>query len=273
MDNRVRLMNELLSGMKVIKLYGWNNSFEERVGVYRRREVGSLRKIGVVFSFLSIMFQSAPLLVALVSFAVYATHGGPNGTPGDINPQRIFVSITLFNLLNRPLGMFSHIIAELIGVTVASSRIQKFLLAEEVSESSIDSSKSMPDDPNTPVIEIKDGVFAWEQEGPEVETEKEKKKREKLAEKKYKRLVKEAKKAGKPAPERDVSVEKNYGPTLVDVNLKITRGDLTAVVGRVGQGKTSLLSAVIGEVSIITSFYLFIMANVFFILSDYFFKY
>ncbi|KAG0012632.1 hypothetical protein BGZ80_011618 [Entomortierella chlamydospora] len=247
MDERVRLMNELLSGMRVIKLYGWNDSFKERVGVYRRREIANLRKIGVVFSFLSIMFQSAPLLVALVSFSVYATHGGPDFGPGDISAQRIFVSITLFNLLNRPIGMLSHIIAETIGVSVATSRIQKFLLAEEISESTVEIIRTLPEDPDTPLIEIKGAVFAWEPEEPEVETEKERKAREKLADKKYKQLEKEARKAGKPIPEKEVPVEKNYGPTLTDINLKITRGNLTAVVGRVGQGKTSLLSAIIGD--------------------------
>ncbi|KAG0364270.1 ABC transporter type 1, transmembrane domain-containing protein [Gamsiella multidivaricata] len=247
MDERVRLMNELLAGMKVIKLYGWDDSFRERVGVYRRREVSSLRKIGIIFSFMSIMFQSVPLVVSLVSFAVYATHGGPNFGPGDITPQRVFVSISLFGMLTRPISMMSHIIAETIALTVASTRIQKFLLAEEISESTTDHLRTLPDDPSTPLIEIKDGLFAWEQEGPEIETEKEKKIREKQEAKKHKQLVKEARKAGKPAPEKEVPVEKNYGPTLMDINIKVARGDLTAVVGRVGQGKSSLLNAIIGD--------------------------
>jgi len=247
MDGRVRMMNEILSGIKIVKLYGWEDSFRDRVNVYRRREVATLRQIGIVFSFLSIMFQSVPLLVALVSFAVYATHGGENMGPGDISPQRVFVSISLFGMLNRPIGMLSHIIAEAIGVTVATRRIQKFLLAEEVSDDTIESIKTLPEDPSVPLIEIKNGVFAWETEGPEVETEKERLAREKVENKKQKQLEKEAVKAGKPIPEKPVPVEKNYGPTLTDINLTISRGDLTAIVGRVGQGKTSLLNAIIGD--------------------------
>jgi ABC-type multidrug transport system fused ATPase/permease subunit len=240
-------MNEVISGVKIVKLYGWEDSFMERIRVYRHREVKTLRKIGIVFSFLSIMFQSVPMLVALVSFAVYATHGGPNYGPGDITPQRVFVSISLFNLLSSPIGMLSHIIAEVIGVTVATRRMQAFLLAPEISEETTEIVKTLPEDPSVPLVEIKDGVFAWETEGPEVETEKEKKAREKAEAKKYKLLEKEAKKAGKPAPEKEVAVEKNYGPTLIDINLTIPRGNLTAVVGRVGQGKTSLLNAIIGD--------------------------
>ncbi|KAF9107851.1 Multidrug resistance-associated protein 1 [Mortierella sp. GBA35] len=247
MDQRIRLMNEVVTGVKIVKLYGWEDSFMERIRVYRHREVKTLRKIGVVFSFLSIMFQSVPMLVALVSFAVYATHGGPDYGPGDITPQRIFVSISLFNLLSSPIGMLSHIIAEVIGVTVATRRMQAFLLAPEISEETTDHIKSLPEDPSAPLVEIKNGVFAWETEGPEVETEKEKKVREKAEARKQKLLEKEARKAGKPVPEKEVPVEKNYGPTLTEINLTIPRGNLTAVVGRVGQGKTSLLNAIIGD--------------------------
>ncbi|KAF9180847.1 hypothetical protein BGZ50_005879 [Haplosporangium sp. Z 11] len=247
MDQRIRLMNEILSGIKIVKLYGWEDSFKERVKVFRNRELSRLRYIGTVFSFMSIMFQSMPLLVTLVSFSVYATVGGPNFTPGEINAQRMFVSISLFGMLNRPIGMLSHILAQTIGVTVATSRIQKFLLAEEILGSTTESIKTLPQDPNVPIVEIKDAVFAWETEGPEVETEKEKKQREKMEAKKQKQLEKEALKAGKPIPEKDVPIEKNYGPTLTNINLTIERGALTAVVGRVGQGKTSLLNAIIGD--------------------------
>ncbi|KAF9323699.1 hypothetical protein BGZ91_003419 [Linnemannia elongata] len=247
MDGRIRIMNEILSGIKIVKLYGWEDSFKERVATFRNRELSSLRKIGTIFSFMSIMFQSMPLIVSLVAFTVYATVGGPNFGPGDMSPQKVFVSISLFGMLNRPIGMLSHIIAMTISVTVATNRIQKFLLAEEILGTTTESIKTLPEDRTIPVIEIKDGVFAWETEGPEVETPKEQKAREKQEAKKHAQLEKEARKAGKPIPERAIPVEKDYSPTLTNINLAIARGDLTAVVGRVGQGKTSLLNAIIGD--------------------------
>ena len=36
-------------------------------------------------------------------------------------------------------------------------------------------------------------------------------------------------------------------PTISDINVKIESGSLTAVVGSVGAGKSSLLSAVLGD--------------------------
>ncbi|KAF9210521.1 Canalicular multispecific organic anion transporter 2 [Podila verticillata] len=247
MDERIRIMNEILSGIKIVKLYGWEDSFRDRVAIFRQRELAKLKTIGRAFSFMSIMFSSMPLFVALVSFSVYATVGGPNFTPGDMSPQRVFVSISLFSMLNHPIGMLSHIIALTISVRVASGRIQKFLLSEEILQGATESVRTLPEDPSVPLVEIKDAVFAWETEGPEAETEKERIAREKQEDKKQKQLEKEALKAGKPIPERPAKVEKNYDPILTNVNLSIARGNLTAVVGRVGQGKTSLLSAIIGD--------------------------
>ncbi|KAF9434303.1 Multidrug resistance-associated protein 1 [Entomortierella beljakovae] len=246
-DERTLLQPLVLSGIKIIKLYGWEDSFVRRIRVSRERELAMLKRIGTVFSFMSIMFQSMPLIVTLVSFSVYATVGGPNYTSGDINSQTVFVSISLLALLNRPIGMLSHIISVLVGATIATKRIQKFLLAEEIEGSNSEQIRTLPEDQSVPIIEIKDAVFAWEQEGSVIETEKEIKAREKQEAKKQKQFEKDALKSGKPVSKEEKPAEKDYSPTLVDINLAVTRGQLAAVVGRVGQGKSSLLSAIIGD--------------------------
>ncbi|KAF9143116.1 Canalicular multispecific organic anion transporter 2, partial [Linnemannia schmuckeri] len=247
MDNRIRLVNEVLSGIKIVKLYGWESSFRNKIAVYRNRELSILRKMGIAFSFMTIMFSSMTLLIALVSFSIYATVGGPGFTPGDINSQTIFVSITLFGMLNRPIGMLSYILGETIGLIVATRRIQTYLLSEELSDDQTERSDDLPKDPAQSVVEIKDGVFAWDKDGPEEETEKQMKVREKKEAKKRKLEAKEAKEAGLPVPIRAESVERNYEPTLKNITLSVDRGNLTAIVGRVGQGKTSLFNAMIGD--------------------------
>ncbi len=42
---------------------------------------------------------------------------------------------------------------------------------------------------------------------------------------------------------------KSIESTLQDINISVKKGDLVAVYGRVGSGKTSLLSAIIGEMT------------------------
>lgn len=42
--------------------------------------------------------------------------------------------------------------------------------------------------------------------------------------------------------------EENVRPTLKNINMKISHGELVAVVGSVGAGKSSLISAFLGEI-------------------------
>ncbi|KAG0012086.1 hypothetical protein BGZ81_001777 [Podila clonocystis] len=246
MDSRLRLVNEVLSGIKIVKLYNWENSFKEKLTAVRGRELKVIRHMGYVFSVMTVIFTTTPLVIALVSFSVYATVGGPNFSRGEISPQVIFVSTSLFGLLSRPVSMLSQIMNQVISADVATTRIERFLLAEEIESTVVEREEELGQ--ATPVIEVKGGVFAWCSEEPEVETDKERKAREKNEAKKYHEAEKAALKAGKPAPAKpDSDREEDRSSTLIDINMQIAKGSLTAVVGRVGQGKTSLLSAVIGD--------------------------
>ncbi|KAG0272793.1 hypothetical protein BGZ97_010884, partial [Linnemannia gamsii] len=78
-------------------------------------------------------------------------------------------------------------------------------------------------------------------------TEKQMREREKEEHKEQKAAEDKARKENKPVPERKPAEEVDYSSTLTNINLSVAKGSLTAIVGRVGQGKTSLLSALIGE--------------------------
>lgn len=181
--------------------------------------------------------------MALASFSIYATVGGPGGTPGEINSQTIFVSITLFGLLNRPIGMLSLITGDTIGLVVATRRIQNYLLEEELDEGQVERSEELPTDPSLPVIQVQNGTFAWtNQEGKGDQGEVDV-------------LKKNGANISKNDNDKDVTlasldsppVERNHEPTLKNINLTVHKTHLTAIVGRVGQGKSSLFHAIIGE--------------------------
>ncbi|KFH72940.1 hypothetical protein MVEG_00165 [Podila verticillata NRRL 6337] len=202
MDNRMRLTSDLISSMKIVKLYGWYSAFRSKVDIVRSLELAILRKIGSALSAMSVMSSPLTLLMAFVSFSVYAAIGGPGGTHGDINSQTIFVSITLFGLLNRPIGMFAHVISETVGLVIATRRIQNYLLEEELLDDQIQRFDYLPTEKSQPVIEIHDATN---------------------------------------------HEERNSQPTLKNINISVQEGHLTAIVGRVGQGKTSLFDAIIGN--------------------------
>ena len=70
-DKRVKLMNEILGGIKVLKLYGWEPSFMKQVLDIRDQEIVVLKKAAWLGAFMSFFWTSVPFLVALASFATY----------------------------------------------------------------------------------------------------------------------------------------------------------------------------------------------------------
>lgn len=65
-DERVKLMNEILSGIKVLKLYAWETSFEEQVLKIREKEIKVLKEAAYLNAGTSFIWSCAPFLVRLL---------------------------------------------------------------------------------------------------------------------------------------------------------------------------------------------------------------
>lgn len=63
MDSRIKLMNEILCGVKVLKFYAWEEVFLRRVGLLRNRELDALKKSQVLHSVSLASFNSSSFLV------------------------------------------------------------------------------------------------------------------------------------------------------------------------------------------------------------------
>lgn len=247
MDQRIRLTAEVLASMKVVKLYGWTSAFLGRILNVRNLELQALRRIGVVQAFMSIIFISSSLIISLVTFTVYTLWGGADFTPGKLTPQTVFVSMTLFGMLRGPIANLSDATIETVSVIVGTNRIQQFLLREEIDERDILRFSNLPLDPEEPVISIKNGTFSWTAKAAEASTKHfsgpiEVNEATGLLSAQYSSL--------NPASSTSslFSFALNAGvPTLRDIDLSVKNKQLTAVVGRIGQGKSSLLSAIIGD--------------------------
>ena len=229
MDERIRVLTEMLSSMQVIKLYHWGLFFYSRIEALRAKEVKALKRVGSVMAWMSIMATSIPTLMGLLSFMAYALAGGEGHGRGYLSPQVVFVSLSLFGRLAVPIGRASKVISMVISLHVAAGRIQRFLLLEESDWAVVGSLPVSGEDHDQErdevgAIVIRDGVFSWTPAGTNFI----------------------AATTGNNVPEI-VDTKKDFTSTLQDINLTIPKGSLTAVVGRVGQGKSSLLSALIGE--------------------------
>lgn len=211
-DERVKSMNEILNGIRVLKLYAWEPSFEDAILDTRDKELFILKKAALVNAGTYFVWSMAPFLVSLASFVTYVLMGGV------LTPETAFVSLALFNILRFPMvsfqffllknfsqiitncftinqAMFPMMITFVMQAWVSIKRINKFLNSEELDPDNITTR------PSANALQIIGGTFSWGGE------------------------------------------EK----TLKNINLSVKKANLTAVVGSVGCGKSSLISALLGE--------------------------
>uniref|UniRef100_A0A667Y4G3 ATP-binding cassette, sub-family C (CFTR/MRP), member 2 n=1 Tax=Myripristis murdjan TaxID=586833 RepID=A0A667Y4G3_9TELE len=192
-DRRMKIMNEILNGIKILKLYAWELSFQKQVGDIREDELKVMRNFAYLTSVSTFIFTCAPALVSLVSFAVFVGVSPDN----ILNAEKAFTAISLFNILRFPLAMLPMLIAAMVQMTVSRKRLEKFLGGDDLDSNCVRHDTSF----NT-AVSVCDGTFAWERDAEAV---------------------------------------------LKNVSLDIKPGRLVAVVGAVGSGKSSLMSALLGE--------------------------
>uniref|UniRef100_A0A668AVN9 Multidrug resistance-associated protein 1 n=1 Tax=Myripristis murdjan TaxID=586833 RepID=A0A668AVN9_9TELE len=193
-DNRIKLMNEVLNGIKVLKLYAWELAFKDKVSAIRESELRVLKKTAYLGAVSTFTWVCAPFLVALSTFAVYVLIDENNV----LDAQKAFVSLALFNILRFPLNMLPMVISSIVQASVSMKRLRVFLSHEELQEDSVE--RKAVSAPYS--ISIVEGAFSW---------------------------------------------SRTESPTLRSLNVCIPEGSLVAVVGHVGSGKSSLLSALLGE--------------------------
>jgi len=114
-DQRVRIVNEILQGIRVIKYYAWEGRFAETVEDIRTKEVKILTSQATFRYFLSVistilcLLCSVPsaimvfFLVASPVFVSMATFGVFAGLGNVLTPEIIFPALAYFNLLRFPM--------------------------------------------------------------------------------------------------------------------------------------------------------------------------
>eukprot|EP00889_Picochlorum_renovo_P000357 jgi/Picre1/27387/NNA_000354.t1 len=87
-DQRVKLMNQLLVGIRVLKMYAWESAQEAAVLEVRKRELGALGKAIPYRVGLQTLLFAAPSLAMVTCFVVYGTV-----KPEQFTASAVFTSI------------------------------------------------------------------------------------------------------------------------------------------------------------------------------------
>ena len=67
-DARLKLMSEILNGIKVLKLYAWELPFMKKIKEIRKKEIKLLKANAWVYGFVNFSFTMSPFLVIIGSF-------------------------------------------------------------------------------------------------------------------------------------------------------------------------------------------------------------
>lgn len=223
-DERVRLVNEVISGIQVIKMYAWEKPFTALIRVARVKELYQLRKTALVRA----IFMTSHLCTTRLSLLVSILAVAMAGTR--ISSDKVFVFLSYFNVISWAVsGMFVRGCAELSESYTSIQRIQKFLLNEEYT--------------SVPSVENVNGKHHEEPNKKNDETQG---------------LLNGTKPALFIEPLEENcrlmldNVDAKWNPDASDLTLdkmtfSVAKGQLLAIIGPVGAGKSSVLQSILGE--------------------------
>lgn len=90
-DQRIKLVNELLSSMKIIKLYAWEQAMESKINNERKKEIKFIKKTFILDAFNWFAFSLSPNIVLIGTFAVYIFLIDNSG----FSPAKAFAAISI----------------------------------------------------------------------------------------------------------------------------------------------------------------------------------
>ncbi|XP_051878663.1 ATP-binding cassette sub-family C member 9-like isoform X2 [Pristis pectinata] len=262
-DDRIKKSHEMLQNIKLLKLYAWEGVFIKAIEMAREKELKYMLKGAVYVIFTLFLTQVTPVLATIVTFSIYSSLSGSS-----LTANVAFTTLALFDKFNSPLIMFPMIAKTVVNGIVSFRRIASFFNIEELKQitGSDIGHKDAGYHVNLLDTSGKNGYLPVEQL---METERKGVDSSDYPDKSHPDAVinysNEAKlKECNPnnvelLPKCSTSsvLEIHNGyfswnsnserSVLQDISLKISKSKITVIVGKVGSGKSSLVSAILGE--------------------------
>lgn len=220
-------MDEIISGVQMIKTYAWEIPFAKLIAFSRRMELKVVAKMSYIraFHMTSTLFTTRLALFGTM-LTIVLVYG-----PDRISADKVFViSSYLATTSHLMVVRFSRCIAETSEALVALDRLEDFMNLDEKRTQNDDKLKS-----KTGVsVALKNITAKWTMPS-NAETE-------------YGSWEKNGSRSEK---EEHLHLTSTTGPaTLKDLSIDFPTGKLIGVLGQVGAGKSSLLQVILRELAV-----------------------
>lgn len=134
-DERIRIINEFVRGIRTIKMYAWEEPLKELVRIARRREINMFAIINFFKALNHTIFLVADQLIVFATISVYVSLGN------SVNPRNVFVLLAFCSSIRIPLMFeFPRAISLAVETIVSCRRINDYLQLAEFEQSNNDSS-------------------------------------------------------------------------------------------------------------------------------------
>ncbi|XP_070573726.1 ATP-binding cassette sub-family C member 9-like [Ptychodera flava] len=282
-DERLKKSNELLLGIKLLKLYGWEERFCSAIETVRASEVGQMFKNGMYNVATMFLVQSTPVIVTLISFSLYSVV-----EKAPLTPEIAFSALALFNQMTIPLFLVPMVIGWTVNAMVSVKRLKTFFAAPEIENrddgrppfihgtrkdymGDMDEALLRDMEKTTNGEKAGQHIHMNDQDIPDVEVKDTTKLLSSAVQPSYGSYgtIEAETVLHDPVQSlpQEVAIKITNGnfawdvdsmaPIVSDLDLEIPTGKLTMVVGLVGSGKSSLLSAILGEMTTVSGSVLF----------------
>lgn len=206
-DQRGKRINEIITGIKIVKFSAWESILNKIVTAYRSKEGSEIWKTFTLFNLSHAVSSLIPTALGLTIFTLYEKREGKQ-----LDVATIYKLITLFNSTLIPIRFYIMGILGRADSIAASERLDKLVKIQPLPPQSNSANLRQGE------IKITKGCFNWEDAH-------------------YHQLFE-----GKP-----LSASKKDAMILDDININIKPGEFVAVVGKVGSGKSSLVLSMMEE--------------------------
>ncbi|XP_011609187.2 multidrug resistance-associated protein 5 isoform X2 [Takifugu rubripes] len=262
-DRRVRLMNEILGCIKFIKMYCWEDAFEQNIHKVRSEERRMLERAGLVQS---LTVGVAPIVVVISSVCTFTFH---MALGNDLTAAEAFTVVAVFNSMTFALKVTPLAFRSLSEGAVAIRRFQRLFMMDDREVVLV----KMEDPSNA--VEFRDATLAWEKARPPATNMtsspsklggmKRVLRREKLRlyistddSKEIKDLPNVQSlltNMEQESPQSTISSTQSIRPPLHKIlhriDIRIKKGSVVGICGGVGSGKSSILSALLGQMTLV----------------------
>lgn len=245
----LQLMNEVLAGIRIIKSYAWETPFLAKITAIRTRELEILKISAYIVAVgFTLVLMAVPAIQPVLVFYTFVRLGGT------LDASTAFTTIALFNLLQFPFAFLPMGLAQYSQSLVSCNRMLDFFASAELVPYVVGGPNPLGADV---VVSMHGASLCWVDEAtvaalppkaaaaPAAPASAPKADEAGKADKGEYTLVSAATEEDTAPAQQNRSFN-----TLIDVSCTIKRGQLVAVVGSVGSGKSSFLSALLGEMNL-----------------------